>query len=141
MAMDAATPDDAAGIDARIAALADWRGETLARVRALIREADPGVVETIKWRKPSNPAGVPTFEHGGVLCIADAFKTYVKVTFGKGALLPDPRGVFNASLGGNAMRAIDIRQGEWIDEDGFKGLVRAAVALNAAAKAKKPATG
>lgn len=137
MGTQATAPDGAAGIDARIAALADWRGETLARVRALIREADPEVVETIKWRKPSNPAGVPTFEHGGVLCVADAFKTYVKVTFGKGALLPDPKGVFNASLGGNAMRAIDIRQGEWIDEDGFKALIRAAVASNLAAREKK----
>lgn len=118
-------------IDAKIAALGDWRGETLAHMRALIRSADPGVVEAVKWRKPSNPAGVPVWEHAGILCTGDAFKGYVKLTFARGALLPDPSGVFNAGLGGNAMRAIDLRRGDEVDEEAFKALVRAAVALNA----------
>ena len=117
-------------IDAKIAALGDWRGETSARMRDLIRQADPQVVETVKWRKPSNPAGVPVWEHAGIICTGDAFKNYVKLTFAKGAALPDPSGLFNASLQGNAMRAIDIRQGDAIEEDAFRALVRAAVRLN-----------
>ena len=117
-------------IDAKIAALGDWRGETLARMRDLIRQADPQVVEAVKWRKPSNPAGVPVWEHAGIICTGDAFKNYVKLTFAKGAALPDPSGLFNASLQGNAMRAIDIRQGDAIEEDAFRALVRAAVRLN-----------
>ncbi|HEX8568476.1 MAG TPA: DUF1801 domain-containing protein [Caulobacteraceae bacterium] len=131
----AGEPSASEQIDAKIRNLGDWRGETLARVRSLIREADPDVVETVKWRKPSNPAGVPVWEHAGIICTGDAFKAYVKVTFGKGALLPDPAGVFNASLNGNAMRAVDIREGETLDEEAFKALFRAAVALNTA-KAK-----
>lgn len=123
-------------IDAKIASLSDWRGETLARVRALIHEADPDIVETVKWRKPTNPAGVPVFEKHGILCTADAFKSYVKVTFGKGALLDDPMGVFNASLEGNAMRAINIGPGEALDAEAFKDIVRAAVALNASKMAR-----
>ena len=126
------SPSAAEQIDAKIAALGDWRGETLARMRRLIHEADPGVVEQIKWRKPTNPAGVPVWEHGGIICTGDAFKGYVKITFGKGASLPDPAGVFNASLAGNAMRAIDIREGDAIDEAAFKELFRAAVAQNLA---------
>lgn len=117
-------------IDARIAALGDWRGETLARIRALIKEADPGVIESVKWRKPSNPAGVPVWEHDGILCTGETYKNYVKLTFANGAALPDPAGLFNASLAGNTRRAVDIGEGAAIDEDAFKALVRAAVALN-----------
>lgn len=117
-------------IDRKIAALGGWKGEMLARMRNLIREADPEVVEAVKWRKPTNPAGVPVWEHAGILCTGDAFKTYVKITFARGALLPDPAGVFNAGLNGNAMRAINLPQGAEIDEEAFKVLVKAAVALN-----------
>ena len=117
-------------IDAKIAGLGDWRGETLARLRALIRETDPDVVETVKWRKPSNPAGVPVWEHHGILCTGETYKNYVKLTFAYGAALPDPAGLFNASLTGNTRRAIDIREGDRIDEEAFRTLVRAAVALN-----------
>jgi hypothetical protein len=102
----------------------------LARMRGLILEADPEVVETVKWRKPSNPAGVPVWERAGILCTGDAFKTTSKLTFAKGALLPDPSDLFNASLEGNAMRAINIRENETVDEEAFKALIRAAVALN-----------
>ena len=126
-------------IDAKIAALGDWRGETLARVRAMIKEADPDVIEAIKWRKPSNPAGVPVWEHAGIICTGDAFKNYVKLTFAKGALLSDPGGLFNASLKGNAMHAIDIREGEEIDAEALKALVRDAVALNASCAQPKQA--
>jgi hypothetical protein len=111
-------------IDARIAELGDWRGETLARVRALIREADPEVVEEWKWR------GVPVWSHGGIVCTGETYKAVVKLTFAKGAALPDPTGLFNASLDGNTRRAIDIHEGDGIDEAALKALVRAAVALN-----------
>ena len=117
-------------IDARIAALGDWRGETLARVRALIKAADPGVVESVKWRKPSNPSGVPVWEHDGILCTGETYKDKVKLTFARGAALEDPSGLFNSSLEGNARRAIDIHEGEEIDEEALKTLIRAAVALN-----------
>ena len=125
---EAASPSQM--IDARIAALGDWRGETLARLRDIIRQADPDVVEAVKWRKPSNPSGVPVWELAGILCTGDAFKDKVKLTFAKGALLPDPSGLFNASLEGNAMRAIDLREGEGIDAEALKALIRAAAALN-----------
>mgnify|MGYP000270496950 CR=1 FL=1 len=118
-------------IEARIAALGDWRGEVLARVRKLIREADPGVVEAVKWWKPSNPNGVPVWEHDGIICTGETYKGYVKLTFARGAALADPARLFNASLEGNARRAIDIREGDKIDAAAFKALVRAAVALNA----------
>ena len=121
-------------IDAKIAALGDWRGETLARVRALIREADPEVVETVKWRKPSNPSGVPVWEHAGILCTGEVYKGYVKLTFARGAALDDPAGVFNASLDGGTRRAIDIREGDTVDPHAFKALVREAVALNVGSK-------
>ena len=126
------TDDDSPSrlIDARIAALGDWRGETLARARALIREADPEVVETVKWRKPSNPSGVPVWEHGGILCTGETYKAYVKLTFARGAALPDPAGLFNASLEGGARRAIDLREGDVLDPEAFRALVRAAVAAN-----------
>jgi hypothetical protein len=120
-------------IDARIAALGDWRGETLARVRSLIKQADAHVVEDVKWRKPSNAMlGVPVWEHDGIICTGETYKSYVKLTFAKGAALEDPSGLFNASLEGNARRAIDIREGDRIDEAAFKALIRAAVALNTA---------
>jgi hypothetical protein len=122
-------------IDARMAALGDWRGETLARMRKLIRQADPKVVETVKWRKPSNPMGVPVWEHDGIICTGETYKTYVKLTFAKGAALKDPAGLFNASLEGNARRAIDIRQGDRIDETAFKALIAAAAALNTSKRA------
>jgi len=118
-------------IDARIAALADWRGEALARARALIREAEPDVAETVKWRKPSNPAGVPVWEHGGILCTGEVYRDKVKLTFARGASLEDPSGLFNSSLDGGTRRAIDLKQGDPIDGEALKALVRAAVAENA----------
>lgn len=127
-----ASEDAGALIDARIAGLVDWRGPVLARMRALIREAVPEVVETVKWRKPSNPAGVPVWERAGILCTGEVYKTYVKLTFAKGALLPDPAGLFNGSLGGHTMRAIDIRAGDRIDEAAFTALVGAGAIFNAA---------
>jgi hypothetical protein len=123
-------------IDARIAKLGDWRGETLARVRALIREADPDVVEAVKWRKPSNAMlGVPVWEHDGIVCTGETYKTYVKLTFAKGAALKDPSGLFNSSLEGNVRRAIDIHEGDKIDGRALKALIRAAIALNTAKQA------
>jgi len=117
-------------IDARIAALGDWRGETLARVRALIKEADAQVVEAVKWRKPSNPLGVPVWEHAGIICTGETYKDKVKLTFANGAALEDPSGLFNSSLEGNTRRAIDFHEGDRIDEKALKALIRAAVALN-----------
>lgn len=118
-------------IDARIAELADWRGETLARVRALIKRADPRVVEQVKWKKPSNGMrGVPVWEHAGIICTGETYKSVVKLTFAKGAVLDDPSRLFNSSLDGNVRRAIDIREGEKIDAKAFQALIRAAVALN-----------
>jgi hypothetical protein len=123
-------------IDAKIAALSDWRGETLARVRSLIREACPGVVEDVKWRKPSNAMlGVPVWEHAGILCTGETYKGVVKLTFAKGASLKDPSRLFNASLEGNVRRAIDIHEHDAIDATAFKALIRAAAALNASARA------
>lgn len=116
-------------IDARIAELNDWRGETLARIRALIQQADPDVVEEWKWR------GVPVWSHAGILCTGETYKSVVKMTFAKGASLEDPSGLFNASLEGNTRRAIDLREGDRIDEKALKALVRAAVALNTSARA------
>ena len=122
---------DSALIDAKIASLGDWRGATLALVRRLIREADPDVIETVKWRKPSNPAGVPVWEHGGIICTGEIYKDKVKLTFARGAALDDPSRLFNASLDGGTRRAIDMREGDALDEAAFKTLVRDAVALNA----------
>jgi len=110
----------------------DWRSETLERVRRLIEEADPKAVEERKWRKPSKPDGVPTWSHGGLICTGETYKDKVKLTFAKGASLPDPAGLFNSGLDGGTRRAIDIREGETIDEQAFKALIRAAVALNLA---------
>ena len=114
-------------IDARIAALGDWRGATLATLRALIREAVPDVVETVKWAKPSNPLGVPVWEHGGIICTGEIYRDKVKLTFARGARVADQAGLFNASLDGGTRRAIDLYEGEMVDADAFKALVRAAV--------------
>ena len=126
-------------IDARIAELGDWRGETLARVRALIRQADPEVVEEWKWR------GVPVWSHAGIICTGETYKSVVKLTFAKGASLDDPSRLFNASLEGNTRRAIDLHEGDTIDEAAFKALIRAAVALNTSSPARRsravPASG
>jgi hypothetical protein len=119
-------------IDARIKEFDDWRGKTLARMRALIKKADPKVVEEWKWR------GVPVWEHDGMICTGEIYKSVVKLTFAKGAALEDPAGLFNSSLDGNVRRAIDIHEGEKIDEAAFKDLVRSAIALNASGKKKKP---
>lgn len=122
-----ADSDDAAGkIDARIRELPDWRGQTLATVRNLIHRADPGIVEEWKWR------GVPVWSHDGIVCTGEIYKSVVKLTFAKGASLSDPHHLFNASLDGNARRAIDIREGEELDPDAFRDLIRAAVSLNTA---------
>jgi hypothetical protein len=118
-------------IDARIRDLSDWRGETLARVRDLIRAADPQIVEEWKWR------GVPVWSHAGIVCTGETYKAIVKLTFAKGASLPDPSGLFNSSLDGNTRRAIDLHEGEAIDEAAFTTLIRAAVALNTSKKAPK----
>ena len=118
-------------IDARIKELSDWRGETLARVRALIKQADPDVVEEVKWKKPSNSMrGVPVWEHAGIICTGETYKSAVKLTFFKGASLDDPSGLFNSSLGGNTRRAIDVHEGDEIDEAAFTTLIKAAVRLN-----------
>ncbi|QTC91835.1 DUF1801 domain-containing protein [Brevundimonas goettingensis] len=127
--MTAPTPSEL--IDGRIAALSDWRGETLARCRALILEADPDITEDWKWR------GVPVWYRDGMICTGETYKAVVKLTFAKGAALPDPTGLFNASLEGNVRRAIDIPEGAVIDADAFKALVRAAIALNQSKPAKK----
>jgi hypothetical protein len=116
-------------IDARIKELGDWRAETLARVRSLIKQADPEVVEEWKWR------GVPVWEHAGIICTGETYKAVVKMTFAKGAALADPSGLFNASLEGNTRRAIDIHEGDKIDEAALKALIRAAVALNTSKRA------
>lgn len=123
-------------IDARIRELSDWRGETLARIRTLIKQADPEVVEELKWRKPSNSmAGVPVWSHAGIICTGETYKNVVKLTFAKGAALNDPAGLFNSSLAGNTRRAIDIHEGDKIDEKAFQSLIRAAVALNTSVRA------
>jgi hypothetical protein len=123
-------------IDARIKKLGDWRGETLARVRILIKQADPEVVEEVKWRKPSNSMlGVPVWEHDGIICTGETYKAVVKMTFARGASLKDPSGLFNSSLEGNTRRAIDFHEGDKIDERALKALIRAAVALNTSVRA------
>jgi hypothetical protein len=127
-------------IDAKINESGDWRGNTLARVRALLHEAAPEIIEEQKWAKATNPGGVPVFSHGGIVCTLETYKSVVKLTFAKGASLQDPGGLFNSSLEGNIRRAIDIHEGDKINEKGFKDLVRAAVALNRGVKTEpKPA--
>jgi hypothetical protein len=118
-------------IDAKIKEVGDWRGETLARVRSIIKQADPDVVEEVKWR------GVPVWEHAGIICTGETYKAIVKLTFAKGASLADPSGLFNSSLEGNTRRAIDIHEGDKISENALKALIRAAVALNVSKPAKK----
>lgn len=132
-----AEPSAAAEIDARIAALTDWRGQALARIRALIHAADPAVVETVKWRKPSNPHGVPVWEHDGIVCTGEVYRDKLKLTFARGAALPDPAGLFNAHDTGATRRAIDLHQTTPLDEAAFKALFRAAAALNAEARARR----
>ena len=122
-------------IDERITELGDWRGKTLSKVRGIIKEADPDIVEAWKWVKPTNP-GTPVWSHNGIICTGETYKHVVKLTFFKGAALPDPAGLFNSSLDGNVRRAIDIKENEKINEAGLKALVRAAVALNL--ESKKP---
>jgi hypothetical protein len=121
-------------IDARIEELGDWRGETLARIRALIKQADPEAVEEWKWR------GVPVWSHAGIICTGETYKKVVKTTFAKGASLEDPSGLFNSSLEGNTRRAIDFHEGEEIDEKALKELIRAAVALNTSSAGRRPGT-
>ena len=125
-------------IDAIIKGTSDWRGEMLARIRKIILEADPEVIEEVKWRKPSNAMlGVPVWSHDGIICTGETYKQVVKMTFAKGASLKDPSGLFNSSLEGNTRRAIDFHEGDTIDEKGLKALIRQAAALNTSAKAKK----
>jgi hypothetical protein len=123
------TESASAFIDAKISQLGDWRGKTLAKVRELILQADPEIVEERKWAKATSP-GVPVWSHGGIICTGETYKNVVKLTFAKGASLPDPSRLFNSSLEGNVRRAIDIHEGEKINEAGLKNLIRAAVALN-----------
>lgn len=123
-------------IDAKIEKLGDWRRDTFRRLRALIHEADPKVVETLKWAKASNPSGVPVFEHDGILFTGETYKDKVKLTFAHGAALSDPAGLFNSSLDGNVRRAVDFGEGDTINEKAFKALIRAAVAHNTAKAAK-----
>jgi hypothetical protein len=120
-------------VDDIVAAAGDWRSETLGRMRALIKEADPDVLEEVKWAKATSP-GTPTWSHGGIICTGETYKAIVKLTFMKGASLPDPKGLFNSSLEGATRRAIDIKEGETVDAAAFKALVRAAVDLNTAKK-------
>ena len=117
-------------IDEKLRSMGDWRGAMLAKLRRLIHEADPGVVETVKWRKPSNPSGVPVWEHDGILCTGETYKDKVKLTFARGASLDDPKRLFNASLDGGTRRAIDFREGDEVNESAFMALVREAVAAN-----------
>jgi hypothetical protein len=122
-------------IDRKIKELGDWRGKTLAKVREIVREADPEIVEEWKWAKATSP-GTPVWSHGGIVCTGETYKSVVKMTFARGAALQDPAGLFNSSLDGNVRRAIDIREGEKINEATLKNLIRAAVALNLKAKSK-----
>jgi hypothetical protein len=131
VSMESAT----ARIDEKIKQLGDWRGKTLAKVREILREADPEIVEEWKWAKPKSP-GTPVFSHGGIVCTGETYKSVVKLTFAKGAALADPSGLFNSSLEGNVRRAIDIHEGETVDEAALRELIRAAVALNVESKGK-----
>jgi hypothetical protein len=124
-------------IDTRIAELGDWRGETLSRMRKLVKQADPDVVEEVKWVKATSP-GTPTWSHDGIICTGEPYKSVVKLTFAKGASLKDPAKLFNSSLEGNTRRAIDIHEGEKVDAAAFKALIRAAVALNTSGAKPKP---
>src|SRR4051794_41606320 len=128
-----ATHGDKSGseaIDAKLQSLGDWRGAALARIRRLIKHADPEVVEEVKWRKASNPLGVPTWSHAGIICTGETYKDKVKMTFARGASLEDPSGLFNSSLDGGTRRAIDFHEGDAIDDEALKALIREAVLLN-----------
>jgi hypothetical protein len=129
------TPSASAAIDQKIKDLADWRGKTLAKVRTLIHDADPDIVEEWKWAKATNP-GTPVFSHAGIVCTGETYKDHVKLTFAKGASLNDPSRLFNSSLDGNVRRAIDLHEGDKINEPAFKDLIRAAVALNVETKSQ-----
>jgi len=124
------SPSQSELIDRKINELPDWQQQTLRRVRALIKQTLPDVIEEIKWRKPSNPSGVPVWSHAGIICTGETYKDKVKITFQKGASLDDPSRLFNSGFGGNTRRAIDLYEGDDLDESAFKSLVRAAVALN-----------
>ncbi|MEX4005891.1 DUF1801 domain-containing protein [Neoaquamicrobium sediminum] len=124
-------------IDARIEQMTDWRGTMLGRLRDIIRQADPDIIETVKWRKPSNPLGVPTWERDGIICTGETYKDKVKLTFAHGAAIDDPSSLFNSSLDGNVRRAIDFSEGQAVDADALKTLVRAAVSLNVSKKKKR----
>lgn len=127
-------------IDKRIADLGDWRSETLGRMRTLVKEADPDIVEEVKWVKATNP-GTPTWSHDGIICTGEPYKSVVKLTFAKGASLDDPAKLFNSSLEGNTRRAIDIHEGETVDAGAFKALVRSAIAFNTSGRKAKPKRG
>jgi hypothetical protein len=127
---DIGEEDASAMIDSKIAGLGDWRGAMLGRLRALIRQADPDIVEEVKWRKPSNPSGVPVWSDHGIVCTGETYKAAVKLTFARGAAVDDPSRLFNSSLEGSTRRAIDFHEGDSIDEQAFTALVRAAVDLN-----------
>jgi hypothetical protein len=129
--------DPSAEVDAIIAAVPDWRGPVLARMRNLIHVAEPDIEEAVKWKKPTNPAGVPVWSRHGIICTGETWKGKVKLTFANGAKLPDPAKLFNGSMGGNTMRAIDIAEGMEVDAEAFKALVRAAVAFNASKAAAR----
>jgi hypothetical protein len=134
-----ATPESPSElIDAKIKELPDWQGRMLSRIRRLIKQANPEVVEEVKWRKPSNPMGIPVWSHDGIICTGETYKNYVKLTFAKGASLRDPAGLFNSSLEGHTRRAIDLHEGDEVDEEAFKSLVRAAAALNAGSAPATP---
>jgi hypothetical protein len=124
-------------VDTKIASLNDWRGAAMTRVRRLIKETDPDVTESVKWRKPSNPLGVPTWEHAGIICTGETYKDKIKLTFARGAALEDASGLFNSSLTGGTRRAIDIPEGAELDETAFKALIREAIAVNLAYKGPK----
>lgn len=128
--------DASAEIDARLAGLGDWRGQTLATMRALIRAAEPNIVEAVKWRKPTNPHGVPVWEASGIVCTGEVYRDKVKLTFAHGAALADPAGLFNAGFGGGTRRAIDLGEGEAVDPEAFKALIRAGAEYNRARAAR-----
>jgi hypothetical protein len=138
MAMKTLKKSSAKMASAKKVAASDWRSETIARVRALIKEADPEATEEAKWKKASNPAGVPTWSHDGIICTGETYKDYVKLTFAQGASLKDTAGLFNSSLTGGTRRAIDIREGDKFNEKALKALIRGAVALNTSKKSKRP---
>ena len=127
---------DSEAIDQKIAQMTDWRGAALAKVRRLIKEADPDVLEEVKWRKASNPLGVPTWSHAGIICTGETYKDKIKLTFARGAAVEDPAGLFNTGFGGGTRRAIDITEGDEVDVEAFKALFREAIAVNLASKAR-----